>query len=182
MTYILRHQGPRAQQSTMNSRLWLKGSSWRKRGVELGMKRERTVADISAEEEAPVIWLWGEPRQESYPQMTRHAYEWSSSWIGHGLQTASPLTLTSLPDTQPLCMFTFDGSFIWSAQIQVSKSLNIVPCVVFLAILNLQTPLDFFFFAFFFIYCQKNGTKLKRIIVKRSSRGPDHYKILDVTY
>lgn len=152
MTYILRHQGPRAQQSTMNSRLWLKGSSWRKRGVELGMKRERTVADISAEEEAPVIWLWGEPRQESYPQMTRHAYEWSSSWIGHGLQTASPLTLTSLPDTQPLCMFTFDGSFIWSAQIQVSKSLNIVPCVVFLAILNLQTPLDFFFFLPFFLY------------------------------
>lgn len=79
MTTILEHQSPRAQRSAMNGRLWLKGSCWRKKGVESRMKRERAVADTSAEEEASVIWLrW--TTSASYPQMTRRTGEWSSSW------------------------------------------------------------------------------------------------------
>lgn len=40
---------------------------------ETGIKRERTVVDLSAEaEEASVIWLWTEPCLGSYPQMTQH--------------------------------------------------------------------------------------------------------------
>lgn len=48
------------------------------------MKEGGTGADLFTEEEAPVIWLWGEPCQESYPQMTQQPDEWSAGPMGDG--------------------------------------------------------------------------------------------------
>lgn len=144
MTYILRHQGPRAQQSTMNGGLWLKESSWRKKKeLSQGWKRKRTVADVSTEEEAPVIWLWAESRRERYPQMTRHADKWRSSWIGHRLQTWSLLTFTSFPDLRPLSCSPLEAASSDEHKSKFPKAWMIFHVLCFY---GFQTPFDCFFF------------------------------------
>lgn len=123
--YILRGNGWTAQRSTMNVRLSLKSSSWRK-------KRRGEQRQTYSQRKGPFhLPMRRTMSRELSSDDTIH--RWMEHQSNGWWAVDSVYAHSHIPYTTSV-MFTFDGSLIWSAQVNVRKGLN-----VFLVVFNRHT-------------------------------------------